>query len=111
MRVSAHARRGKRLRAIVAQSRDRASVLRNLGILRMRNAISRLRKFSDCAEHIHEVMMHENVVSTSLVLRSHAAFIASFHFIAYSAKQIYPMNAASGLGMRLATFAVNRASV
>ena len=25
---------------------------RNLGILRMRNAISRLRKFSNCAEHI-----------------------------------------------------------
>ena len=29
-----------------------AHVLRNLRILRMRNAISRLRKFSDCAEHI-----------------------------------------------------------
>ena len=47
--VSAHARRVK---DIVAQSRDRASVLRNLGILRMRNAISRLRKFSDCPEHM-----------------------------------------------------------
>ena len=53
MRVSAHARRGKRLRTIVAQSRDRATIVRNLGILRMRNAISRLHKFSDCAEHIH----------------------------------------------------------
>ena len=28
---------------------------------------------------MHEVMMHENVVSTSLVSRSHAVFIASFH--------------------------------
>ena len=39
-----------RLRTRVTQSRD---CLRNLGILRMRNAISRLRKFPDCAEHIH----------------------------------------------------------
>ena len=30
---------------------------RNLRILRMRNAISRLRKFSDCAEHIHAWMV------------------------------------------------------
>ena len=29
--------------------------------------------------YIHEVMMHDKVVSTSLALRSHAAFIASFH--------------------------------
>ena len=50
--VSTHARRGKRLRRCIAQSRDRATIVRNLGILRMRNAISRLRKFSDCAEHI-----------------------------------------------------------
>ena len=53
VRVSPHARRGKRLCAIVAQSRDRATVVCNLGILRMHNAISRLRKFSDCTEHIH----------------------------------------------------------
>ena len=38
--VSAHARRGERLRAIGAQSRDRATITRNLGILRMHNAIS-----------------------------------------------------------------------
>ena len=35
------------------QSRDCANVLRNLGIPRMRNAISGLRKFPNCAEHIH----------------------------------------------------------
>ena len=58
--VSAHARRDKRLLAMVAQSRDHAGVLRNLeiivcnlGILRMRNAILRLCKFSDCAEHVY----------------------------------------------------------
>ena len=39
--VSAHACRGKRLRAIVAQSRDRASVLRNLEIAQLYNAQSR----------------------------------------------------------------------
>ena len=35
------------------QSRDCAHALRNLGIPRMCNAISRLRKFPDCAEQIH----------------------------------------------------------
>ena len=30
-----------------------STTVRNLGILRMCNTISRLRKFSDCAEHIH----------------------------------------------------------
>ena len=62
--------------------------------------------------YVHEVMMHDNVVSTSLVSRSHAAFIASFHCL--QCKIIicmYPMNAASGLRMRLATFAIFRASV
>ena len=39
-----------RLRTRVTQSRD---CLRNFGILRMRSAISKLRKFSDCAEHIY----------------------------------------------------------
>ena len=62
--------------------------------------------------YIHEVMMHDNVVSTSLVLRSRAAFIASLHCLQCKTNLcMYPMNAASGLGMRLATFAVNRASV
>ena len=42
-----------RLHTCVTQSLD---CLRNLGILRMRNTISRLRKFSDCAEHIHVLM-------------------------------------------------------
>ena len=41
-----------RLCTSVTQSRD---CLRKLGILRMRNAISRLRKFSDCAEHKHSM--------------------------------------------------------
>ena len=41
-----------RLRTCVMQSPD---CLLNLGILRMRNAISRLRKFSDCTEQIHWV--------------------------------------------------------
>ena len=40
-----------RLRTRVTQSRD---CLRNLGIPRMRNAISRLRKFPDCAEHMYK---------------------------------------------------------
>ena len=39
-----------RLRTRVMQSSDG---LLNLGILRMRNTILRLDKFSDCAEHIH----------------------------------------------------------
>ena len=39
-----------RLRTRVTQSRD---CLRSLRIPRMRNAISKLRKFPDCAEHIH----------------------------------------------------------
>ena len=44
--------------------------------------------------YIHEVMMHENVVSTSLVLRSHAAFIASFHCLQCKINIcMYPMNA------------------
>ena len=47
------ARRGMRFRTVVAQSRDRASVLRNLGIPRKRNTILRLRKFPDCAEHAY----------------------------------------------------------
>ena len=42
-----------RSRKSIAQSRDRATIAHNLGILRMRNATSRLRKFSDCTEHIH----------------------------------------------------------
>ena len=52
--------RGKRLHNIVAQSQDSANLLHNLeitqlwcAILRMHIAISRLLKFSDCAEHIH----------------------------------------------------------
>ena len=62
--------------------------------------------------YIHEVTMHENVVSTSLVPGSHAAFIASLHYLQCKTNFcMYSMNAASGLGMRLATFAVNRASV
>ena len=63
----------RRLRTRVTQSPDCAHVLRNLqiacaisrlernlGILRMRNAISRLRKFSDCAEHIYSNKTHAN---------------------------------------------------
>ena len=53
-------RQGKRLHNIVAQSQDSANLLHNLeitqlwcAILRMHIAISRLLKFSDCAEHIH----------------------------------------------------------
>ena len=41
-----------RLRTIVAQSQDRATIMRNLKI-GMHNTISRLHKFPDCAEHIH----------------------------------------------------------
>ena len=37
----------------IVQSRDRATIVRNLRILRMRKAISKLRKFSDCAEHMY----------------------------------------------------------
>ena len=60
---------------------------------------------------MHEVMMHDNVVSTSLVPRSHAVFIASFHCLQYKIIiYMYTMSAALGLEMRLATFAVNRAS-
>ena len=43
-----------RLCKCIAQSRDRTTIVRNLGILRMSNTISRLCKF-DCAEHIHTV--------------------------------------------------------
>ena len=35
--------------------------LRNLRILKMRNAISRLRKFSDCAEHIYTVCTYHRL--------------------------------------------------
>ena len=68
--VSAHARRGERLRAIGAQSRDRTTVVRNLGILRMRNAISRLRKFSDCVEHIRTFVPTSNLDCTSFKIQS-----------------------------------------
>ena len=49
---------GKRLRTLVAQSQDRASVLCNLGILKMRNAISRLRKFSDYSDYTKHINVH-----------------------------------------------------
>ena len=41
-----------RSRKCIAQSWDHATIVRNLGIPRMCNIILRLRKFSDCAEHI-----------------------------------------------------------
>jgi len=45
---------------------------RNFGILRMRSAISRLRKFLDCTEHIHvhvhlRLSSHPSVTSTPLL--------------------------------------------
>ena len=43
----------RRLCMQITRSRDCARVVCNLRILRMRNTISRLRKFSDCAEQIH----------------------------------------------------------
>ena len=47
-------------------------------------------------------MMHDNVVSTSLVLRSPATFIASSYCLQCKKKyNKHPMNADSGLGMRL----------
>ena len=42
-----------RSRRCIAQSRDHATIVRNLGIPRMHNAILRLRKFSDCTKHIY----------------------------------------------------------
>ena len=45
-----------RLRTCVTQSRDCAHMLCNLGIQRMRNTISRLRRFSDCAEHVYTIL-------------------------------------------------------
>ena len=63
MRVSANACWGKRLCAIVsAQSQDCASVLCNLRILRIHNAISRLCKFSDCAEHVYWGLLKLGIV-------------------------------------------------
>ena len=41
------------LRNTCAQSRDCATIVCILGIPRMHNTISRLRKFSDCTEHIY----------------------------------------------------------
>ena len=41
-----------RSRRCIAQSQDHATIVRNLGIPRMHNAILRLRKFSDCTKHI-----------------------------------------------------------
>ena len=52
----------RRLRKQIMQSRDRLRNLerleRNLRILRMHNAISRLRKYPDCAEQIQKFMMY-----------------------------------------------------
>ena len=42
-----------RSRRCIAQSRDHTTIVRNLGIPRMHNAILRLRKFSDCTKHIY----------------------------------------------------------
>ena len=55
----AHSRNPENAQAIsglsntCAQSRDCATIVCILGIPRMRNTILRLRKFSDCTEHIY----------------------------------------------------------
>ena len=46
----------------------------------MRNAISRLRKFSDCAEHIREISAHTN---DKIVLFLHFGVFMKLHAIKY----------------------------
>ena len=80
----------------IHESRDRTTIVHNLEILRMHSAISRLRKFSDCAEHIYQGK-DEVIVKADI----QSLFRYTWYYGVQDRLSLIPRHSKNRLGMRL----------